>query len=135
MGWVSGETIEETAKHSDIVKEDADREEKAKGKGFVLLAGWESLEAHMEFRETERFKENVGFIRGNHGGVEMVGWLLNRCVGRGLMRDSFMLGLRLLESSFWLFDTFHYTLKVKVAHRLYEIEKIEMLVLACSPYL
>jgi len=67
FGYASGETVEEVTKHADIVagKEDS------KGKGFVFLIGWESVQAHMNFRETETFKSNIGLIRGNHGGPEM----------------------------------------------------------------
>ncbi|KAH6690233.1 hypothetical protein BKA61DRAFT_684526 [Leptodontidium sp. MPI-SDFR-AT-0119] len=42
-----------------------------KGKVTVLLIGWESKEAHMEFRETETFAENIGLLREGMGGVEM----------------------------------------------------------------
>lgn len=98
-----GETIEEITKHSEMVMDGEDK----KGRGFVLLGGWESLDAHMEFRETERFEKNVGFLRGNHGGVEMVSSLLeDGGVRRVLMCDSFMLRSRLLELNFWLFDIF-----------------------------
>ncbi|KAF2224480.1 hypothetical protein BDZ85DRAFT_295488 [Elsinoe ampelina] len=34
-----------------------------KGRVLKLLIGWESVEAHMKFRETEVFKENVGLLR------------------------------------------------------------------------
>lgn len=35
-----------------------------KAKAFVLLIGWTSVEAHMAFRETKAFAENVHFLRG-----------------------------------------------------------------------
>ncbi|KAK5192463.1 hypothetical protein LTR99_009784 [Exophiala xenobiotica] len=34
-----------------------------KGKAYVLLIGWTSVEAHMEFRETNAFKENIHYLR------------------------------------------------------------------------
>lgn len=49
-----------------------------KGKVTVVLIGWESKEAHMEFRETETFAENIGLLREGMGGVEMVS--LSACV-------------------------------------------------------
>ncbi|KAF8850345.1 hypothetical protein BDZ45DRAFT_633090 [Acephala macrosclerotiorum] len=63
-GHAYGEIIEEVSKH-------ADGEEGKKGKAVVLTIGWESVDTHMKFRETEKFKSNIGLIRGNHGGVEM----------------------------------------------------------------
>jgi len=67
VGFAYGETIEETSKHSDQVE----GKEDSKGKAVVLLGGWESVQAHMNFRETETFKKYIGLIRGNHGGAEM----------------------------------------------------------------
>lgn len=74
-GWASGGVVEEgVRKHGDFMeaKEGSEGKEGKGEKGFVLLGGWESVDAHMRFRETDVFKENVGFLRGNHGGVEMV---------------------------------------------------------------
>lgn len=42
-----------------------------KGKGAVLAIGWESVQKHMEFRETEKFKENIGLLRQGAKGIEM----------------------------------------------------------------
>ncbi|KAE8449361.1 hypothetical protein EG329_008262 [Mollisiaceae sp. DMI_Dod_QoI] len=67
VGFAYGETIEEISKHAD----QAEGKEDSKGKAVVLLGGWESVQAHMNFRETETFKKYIGLIRGNHGGVEM----------------------------------------------------------------
>lgn len=39
---------------------------------LVLFIGWESKEKHLEFRETEQFKRNVGLLREGAEGVEMV---------------------------------------------------------------
>lgn len=37
------------------------------GSLFVTLIGWSSVDAHMKFRETDVFKENVGLLRGLEG--------------------------------------------------------------------
>lgn len=42
-----------------------------KGKAAVIVVGWTSREAHMTFRETESFRENIGLLRGASGAVEM----------------------------------------------------------------
>lgn len=42
-----------------------------KGKGAVLAIGWESVQKHMEFRETEAFKEKIGLLRQGAKGIEM----------------------------------------------------------------
>ena len=44
-----------------------------KGRAYVTLIGWEGLDAHARFRDTEGFKANVGVIRGQgQSAVEMV---------------------------------------------------------------
>ena len=42
-----------------------------KGKAYVSTIGWESVQAHMTFRETAAFKENIGLIREKPLGVEV----------------------------------------------------------------
>lgn len=42
-----------------------------KGKAAVIAVGWESKEAHMAFRETGTFKENIGLLRGDSKAIEM----------------------------------------------------------------
>ncbi|KAM0716103.1 hypothetical protein Q7P37_008617 [Cladosporium fusiforme] len=42
-----------------------------KGKAAVIAVGWESKEAHMDFRETASFKENIGLLRGDSKAIEM----------------------------------------------------------------
>lgn len=42
-------------------------EDGQKGNLLTLLIGWPSVQAHMKFRETEVFKENVGLITGMEG--------------------------------------------------------------------
>lgn len=34
-----------------------------KGRVFKVVLGWDSVEHHMRFRETEVFKENAGLLR------------------------------------------------------------------------
>lgn len=41
-----------------------------KGKVMTILAGWESLEAHAKFRDSEAFKEHVGKLREGRAGFE-----------------------------------------------------------------
>ncbi|KAF7867420.1 hypothetical protein EAF04_005503 [Stromatinia cepivora] len=59
-----GEVIEKIAKNGDAKEEE-------KGRGLVLMIGWESWGAHMAFRETKEFQDNVGFLRKGTSGVEM----------------------------------------------------------------
>lgn len=60
-GWAQGEV-----KHASLLGEGA------KGRAFVSVVGWESVEAHRAFRETEAFKANVGLLRGaGQKGMEM----------------------------------------------------------------
>lgn len=42
-----------------------------KGKAYVVTLGWESVEAHMAFRETAAFKENIHLIRDGPLGMEL----------------------------------------------------------------
>ena len=42
-----------------------------KGKAFVGMIGWESLDAHMKFRETSDFKDNVHLSRKGTVEVEV----------------------------------------------------------------
>ena len=35
-----------------------------KGKAYAAFIGWTSVEAHMQFRETQAFKDNIHFLRG-----------------------------------------------------------------------
>ncbi|KAI8997939.1 hypothetical protein BC832DRAFT_595383 [Gaertneriomyces semiglobifer] len=42
-----------------------------KGSILVALIGWPSVEAHMKFRDTEVFKENVHLLRGWEGNLAM----------------------------------------------------------------
>ncbi|KIW88701.1 uncharacterized protein Z519_10747 [Cladophialophora bantiana CBS 173.52] len=35
-----------------------------RGKAYVLLVGWTSVEAHMQFRETQAFKDSIHYVMG-----------------------------------------------------------------------
>ena len=44
-----------------------------RGQAFVAAVGWESVQAHMKYRETEAFKEDIKLLRGEEvKGMEMV---------------------------------------------------------------
>lgn len=32
--------------------------------GYVALVGWESVQAHLSYRETQAFKDNIHYLRG-----------------------------------------------------------------------
>lgn len=61
-----GECVELIRKYGD-----GDGEE-GKGKGYVLMIGWERLEDHEAFMETVIFRDAVEEFEGKYGGVEMV---------------------------------------------------------------
>ena len=42
-----------------------------KGKAYLLAIGWESLEAHMAFRETDLFKNSISLLMGEPKSVEL----------------------------------------------------------------
>lgn len=42
-----------------------------KRKAFVGLVGWESVEAHMAFRETQAFRDNIPLLRQESLGMEL----------------------------------------------------------------
>ena len=42
-----------------------------KGKAYVAILGWESVEAHMNFRETQTFKDNINIVRADPLGMEV----------------------------------------------------------------
>lgn len=46
-------------------------EEGQKGSMLIALIGWPSIDAHMNFRDTEAFKESVGLLRGMEGMVKL----------------------------------------------------------------
>ena len=52
-------------------------EEGQKGSLLTALIGWPSVDAHMKFRETDVFKDNVGLIRSLEGLVKLTMFHLN----------------------------------------------------------
>ena len=61
-----------------IVDRDGRRRREGKddnGQAVTLFLGWESKEAHIKFRDTKLFEENIGLLREKHGGVTMVSFL------------------------------------------------------------
>lgn len=58
-GWAYGTTHEEVER------------EGVKGKGTVLLIGWESQQDHMDFRETDVFKQNIQLLRQTAKSIEV----------------------------------------------------------------
>lgn len=53
-----------------ITYEDLEIDE-IKGKAGIVFIGWESIEKHKAFRETEAFKENIGLFRSVAKKVEL----------------------------------------------------------------
>ena len=53
-----------------VTHEEIEREG-VKGKGLVIAIGWASVDAHMKFRETETFKENIDLLRTGAKEIEM----------------------------------------------------------------
>ena len=41
-----------------------------KSKPFTIFIGWESVDAHMKYRETEHFKQTIGFMREGLKGIK-----------------------------------------------------------------
>ncbi|KAI7775026.1 hypothetical protein LA080_007452 [Diaporthe eres] len=48
-----------------------DGEEGRKGSLLNLMIGWPSIDAHMQFRETDTFKNNIHLLRGMEGVIKM----------------------------------------------------------------
>jgi hypothetical protein len=59
LGYAVGIT-HETVEHEGV-----------KGKAAVLAIGWNSVDAHMAFRETQAFKDNIGLLRSESKKVTM----------------------------------------------------------------
>ncbi|TGO47590.1 hypothetical protein BCON_0271g00110 [Botryotinia convoluta] len=60
----SGEVIEKIAKNKEAMEEE-------KGRALVIMIGWENKEAHMAFRETKEFADNIGYLRKGTSGADM----------------------------------------------------------------
>lgn len=59
QGWAYGTTYEEIERDGH------------KGKGAVLTIGWDSVEAHMEARKGQAFKDNIDSLRNGAKAIEM----------------------------------------------------------------
>jgi hypothetical protein len=58
-------------------------EEGQKGALLTAMIGWPSVDAHMKFRETDVFKDNVGLLRNLKGMVKIAMFHVScRTVGR-----------------------------------------------------
>ena len=65
-GALYGEVMEKIVRHKDVGKEGV-----KEGSAVVAMLGWDSKEAHLAFRETELFKENIWLLREKTGGAEV----------------------------------------------------------------
>jgi len=65
-GYSIGPVLEEIVRHTDVGKEGV-----AKGKAAVLLVGWETKEAHLAFRATQPYKDNIHYLREGLSGLEL----------------------------------------------------------------
>ncbi|KAK4553379.1 hypothetical protein LTR86_009436 [Recurvomyces mirabilis] len=77
--------LEDVEKCAKIIEKEADgflgaavgityetlEKEGVKGKAAVLAVGWQSKEAHMAFRETQCFKDNIHLLRGGAKKITM----------------------------------------------------------------
>lgn len=71
-----GKVIQQHAKgfrgtSSGWVVEEVEHPSVGIGLGYVAAVGWDSVEAHMAFRETEEFKNAMGQMGGGVKGAEM----------------------------------------------------------------
>lgn len=53
------------ATYEELQKEDV------KGKAVVISVGWQSVDHHMQYRETDSFKNNIGLLRGDAKKIQM----------------------------------------------------------------
>jgi hypothetical protein len=65
-GILYGKVMEKIVRHKDVGNGDVQP-----GEAVVGMVGWDSVEAHMEFRETDLFKENIGLLREKTSGGEI----------------------------------------------------------------
>lgn len=55
------------------IYEEADHEKvEGKAKSYAVAIGWESLEAHMAYKDTQTFKDNIGKLRAIAKGSNVV---------------------------------------------------------------
>ena len=58
--------------HGWVVEQLEKEGHEGKLKGYYVFIGWDSVEAHMAYRETEAFKENIPMIRSLAKGLSVV---------------------------------------------------------------
>jgi heme-degrading monooxygenase HmoA len=66
LGLAAGVTYE-----SDVEVEVEGEGGVQKGYAGVVVIGWESVEKHLAFRETDLFRENIGGLRNGARKIEM----------------------------------------------------------------
>ena len=66
---VGGEKGVKRAKRYTCVHQEG---KEGKFKGYLVLFGWESMEAHAKFRQSETFNEIVGPVRAIGKGIKVV---------------------------------------------------------------
>ena len=54
-----------------VVEEVEHESVEGKGKAFFAALGWESVEKHVAFRDTQEFKDNIGLLRDGPKGIEV----------------------------------------------------------------
>ena len=47
-----------------VAEELEDPKSSEKAKVYICLIGWESVDSHMKYRETQSFKDNIHMLRG-----------------------------------------------------------------------
>jgi len=57
--------------YGPVVEEIEKTKGEGKGKAVVVCIGWESKEAHLKFRDSEDFKENIHYLRDGVKAVEV----------------------------------------------------------------
>lgn len=73
---VKGAGVSLGTAHGQVIEDISKEEDGKKARAVVLFIGWESVSKHMEFRETDTFKEHIYLLRkGVNGGVELVRFL------------------------------------------------------------
>ncbi|KAK8196901.1 hypothetical protein IWZ00DRAFT_181585 [Phyllosticta capitalensis] len=63
--YTAGWAVEEDVEHASLA------EAGGKGKLWLLVVGWDSIDAHMAYRQTQAFRDTIGGLRAKSSGVEM----------------------------------------------------------------
>lgn len=64
--------------HGPVLEELSKDEDQKPAKAVQLCIGWESVEAHMKFRETDLFQEHIHYLRKGTSGARLVGLHVGR---------------------------------------------------------